>query len=160
MDAVALWHGGTFLAASQKSTGTIEVCRAEAGLHGPCGRRGTGECGILSGPPSSQLIMAASVEAGTMPSSCVSLRLLLKEFPTLRSRGSHVKSGALFRWSLCVAVLVPCVWALLMSTEDWIFREILTFLRGMLGSTVDTCSCVSTLAYGQYFTHFLRWRQT
>ena len=64
----------------------------------------------------------------------------------LRSRGSHVKSGALFRLSLYLAVLVPCVWALLMSTENWILREIL-FSWVMLGSTVDTVH-VSTLAFG------------
>ena len=41
-----------------------------------------------------------------------------------------MKSGALFQLSLYLAVLVPCVWALLMSTENWIFREILVQCLG------------------------------
>ena len=49
-------------------------------------------------------------EAGTMPSSCVSLRML-------RPRCSHLESGALFPWTLYLAVIVPGVWVLLFSKE-------------------------------------------
>ena len=64
-------------------------------------------------------------EAGTMPSSCVSLRLLWKNFivsscPSC-SRNSHLESGALFPLSLYLAVLVPGVWVLLMSTNIGFF---------------------------------------
>ena len=57
----------------------------------------------------------------------------------LRSRCSHLKSGALFPLSLYLAVLVPGVWVLLMSTR-LIFREMTFFVGAILGLPVDTCS--------------------
>ena len=55
------------------------------------------------------------------------------------SRCSHLESGALFPLSLCLAVIVPGVWVLLMSTENWNFWEMTFFVGAMLGTTLDTC---------------------
>ena len=83
--------GGTFCAVSQKSTGTIQGFRGEAALHGlvVCW---FWRVRFLSGPPSHG-DHGSFLETGTCPRP-------------LRSRGSHVKSGALFRFvfgrCLCV----------------------------------------------------------
>ena len=54
-----------------------------------------------------------------MPSSSVSLRMCLGRISCpIRSRGSHLESGALFPLSLYLAVTVPGVWVLLLSTEN------------------------------------------
>ena len=50
--------------------------------------------------------LAAWVMAGTMPSSCVSLRLLLEEFPVLCAR-------AVRAWNLVHFFRCPCFWQLL-----------------------------------------------
>ena len=44
----------------------------------------------------------------------------------LRSRGSHLESGALFPLSLYLAVTDPCVWVLLLSKENEILREMIS----------------------------------
>ena len=54
-----------------------------------------------------------------------------------------MKSGVFVPRSPCSV----CVWALLMSTENWILREMSVLLGAMLGSTVDTVHA-STLAFG------------
>ena len=73
-----------------------------------------------------------------------------------RSRGSHLESGALFPSSLCLAVIVPGVWVLLLSTENGILREMTLSVGAILGSTVDTCSATVRWWLWTYFTHFLR----
>ena len=49
-----------------------------------------------------------------------------------------MKSDAFFQLSLYLAVLIPCVWALLMSTGKLDFREMSISVGAMLGSTGDT----------------------
>ena len=65
--------------------------------------------------------LAAWVMAGTMPSSCASLRTPLKVFPVLRARA--VRTWNLVHYFLCpgLAVIVPGVWVLLRSTEIGFF---------------------------------------
>ena len=88
--------------------------------------------------------LAAWVKAGTGPSSCVSLRLLVEEFRRVFLRSSPL--------SLLLAVIVPGVWVLLRSTETWIFREMFISVGAMLCTTVDTCSSGAL----EEFTHFQR----
>ena len=52
-----------------------------------------------------------------------------------------------------MAVIVPGVWVLLMSTKIGFFGRWLFFVGAMLGFTVDTCSA-SVLWLWTYFTHF------
>ena len=68
----------------------------------------------------------------------------------LRSRGSHLESGALFPLTLYLAVTDPGVWVLLLSTENEILREMTISVGAILGSTVDTCS--ATVRWGLW-TH-------
>ena len=76
-------------------------------LHGPRGRRGTGECGF-SGVHLLPDDHGSLGEAGTMPLSCVSLWMLLEEFPLLCARVVRT-------WNL---VTDTGVWVLLLSTEN------------------------------------------
>ena len=76
---------------------------------------------FLSGPPSSS-DHGSLGEAGTMPSSCASLRLLLEEFPVPCARA--VRTLNLVHYFPCpcfLAVIVPGVWVLLMSTNFGFF---------------------------------------
>ena len=66
----------------------------------------------------------------------------------LRSRGSHLESGALFPLSLYWQSLIRASGCLLLSAENWIFWEMSVFLGAMPGSTVDTVYA-STLALGR-----------
>ena len=80
-------------------------------------------------------------EAGTMPSSCVSLRLLWKNFIV----SSCLCARALGIWYIISVVLVsgsPCSGCLGVAYEYeyWILRETTFFVGAMLGTTVDTCS--------------------
>ena len=123
-------------------------------LHGPRGRRGTGECGFFLVHPLPD-DHGSLGEAGTMPSSCASLRLLLEEFPVHCARAVRtlnlvhyfrvLVSGSHFSGCLGVAD----------EYDNWILREMTFFVGAMLGSTVDTCSA-SVLWLWTYFTHFLR----
>ena len=63
-------------------------------------------------------------EAWTMPSSCVSLRMLWGRISCpMRSCGSHLESGALFPLSLHLAVTVLGVWGLFLGTENGSLRR-------------------------------------
>ena len=65
-----------------------------------------------------QLITASLGEAGTMPSSCASLRLLFEEFPVHCARAVRTLNLVhYFSVSLSLAVIVPGVWVLLISTK-------------------------------------------
>ena len=57
---------------------------------------------------------------GRLPSSCVSLRMLLKVFPVLCARAIRIISV-----SVCLAVIVPGAWVLLMSTRIGFFGRCL-----------------------------------
>ena len=78
--------------------------------------------------------------AGTGPSSCVSLRMLLEELPVLCARA--VRTCNLVHYFRCpsLAVFVQGVLVLLRCLESWIFREMSLSMGAMLGLTVDTCS--------------------
>ena len=56
------------------------------------------------------------------------------------SGSSHLESGTLFPLSLFLAVIVPGVWVLLRSTENWFLLEMSISVGAMLGLTVDSCS--------------------
>ena len=80
------------------------------------------------------------MKAGTVPSSCVSLRELLEAFP-------HLCARAVRTWNLVHYFSVPvsgshCSGRLgvALGCENWIFREMTSFVVAMLGTTVDTCS--------------------
>ena len=80
------------------------------------------------------------MKAGTGPSSCVSLQELFEAFPDLCAR-------AVRTWNLVHYFSVPvsgshCSGRLgvAFGSEDWIFREMSSFVVAMLGTTVDTCS--------------------
>ena len=126
-------------------------------LHGLGGRRGTGECCFSLVHPLSDDDGSLG-EAGTMPSSCVSLRMLLEEFPVLCARVVRTWNLVHYFVVLVPAVTDTGVWVLLLSTENWIFREMSVFLGAMLGSTVDTVYA-STLAFGRT-AHIFTLRQT
>ena len=93
----------------------------------------------LSGPPSTQRPWQLMGD-WDRPSSCVSLRTLLKEFPVLCARA--VRTSNLVHYFRC-----PCIWQFLFWVsgcciwyENWILRETTFFVGAMLGTTVDTCS--------------------
>ena len=94
--------GGTFCAASQKSTGTIRGFRGEAALHDPRGKRGTGECVFFLVHPLHRRPWQFLGDWDG-PSSCASLRTLLKEFPVLCAR-------AVRTWNLVPCFRCPFFW--------------------------------------------------
>ena len=106
---------------------------------------------VLSGPPSTPTIMAD----WTMPSSCVSLRMLLEEFPVLCARVVRIWNLVHYFVVLVLAVTDTGVWVLL-SLESWIIREMSLSVGAMLDSTVDTCSSSVLWWLRTFFTHFLR----
>ena len=135
------------LTAARASWGTVRLL-----LHGPRGRRGSGECGFLLVHPLPD-DPGSLGEAGTMPSSCVSLRTLWKIFLSCA-----LAWFALGIWCIVSVVLVSgshCSGRLGVA-EDWIFREMSLSVGAMLGSTVDTCSASARWWLRRYFTHFLR----
>ena len=69
-------------------------------FHGPRGRRSTGECGFSLVHPL-PVDHGSLGEAGTMPLSCVSLRMLLEEFPFLCARVVRT-------WNLVLCFRCPC----------------------------------------------------
>ena len=73
-------------------------------------------------------------EAGTMHSSCVSLRMLWKNFLSF--------APALFELGIWCIFPLTLHLVLLSSTENWILR---VFVGAILGSTVDTCSATVLL---------------
>ena len=104
--------------------------------------------------------LAAWVKAGTGPSSCVSLRLLLEEF--LRVFLSFVLAQfALGNWYIISFVLASgshCSGCLGVAYVyvNWILRE-MTFLRGCNAwYNSGYMFCVSTLVALEECTHFLR----
>ena len=104
--------------------------------------------------------LAAWVKAGTGPSSCVSLRLLLEE--VLRVFLSFVLAQfALGIWYIISFVLASgshCSGCLGVAEEydSWILRE-MTFLRGCNAwYNSGYMFCVSTLVALEEFTQFLR----
>ena len=99
--------------------------------------------------------LAAWKKAGTGPSSCVSLRMLLEAFPVLFAR-------AVRTWNLEHYFRVPVSGSLCSGRlgvaydcENWIFREMTFFVEAMLGTTVDTCSASVFWRLWMNFTHFL-----
>ena len=105
-------------------------------------------------------LLAAWVKAGTGPSSCVSLRLLVEVFRRvfLSFVLAQFALGTWYIISFALRILLSrslCV-RVAFGVQLWIFREILQLLVGaFLGSTVDTCSA-SVLGVWKNCTHFLR----
>ena len=100
--------------------------------------------------------LAAWVKAGTGPSSCVSLRVLLEAFPVICAR-------AVRTWNLVHYFRVPVsgsrfsgLLGVAYGCENWIFREMTSFVVAMLGTTVDTCSASVLWRLWMNFAHFLR----
>ena len=77
-------------------------------LHGPRGKRGAGECVFLV-HPLSQTTMAAIGRLGRPFIMRQPADALGRISCPVRSRGSHLASGALFPFSLYLAVVVPGV---------------------------------------------------
>ena len=80
------------------------------------------------------------MKAGTGPSSCVSLRTLLKVFLVHCAR-------AVRTWNLVHYFSVPVSGShcsrrlgVAYEYENWIFREMTSFVVAMFGTTVVTCS--------------------
>ena len=98
-------------------------------LHGPRGRRGTGECGFFLVHPLPD-DHGSLGEAGTMPSSCASPRLLLEEFPVHCARA--VRTLNLVHYFRVLVSGSHCSGCLGVADEyeNW------TFFVG----AVDTCS--------------------
>ena len=112
---------GTCSARTQKSSGMArddglgERRWVRLLLHGPCGKRGTGECVFfLVHPPHRD--HGSFWETGTGPRHASVYGCFWRISCPLRSRRSHLKSGALFPLSVYLAVVVPRVWVLLRST--------------------------------------------
>ena len=108
-------------------------------LHGPRGKRGTGECVFFVVHPLTQMIMAASWGGWDGSSSCVSLRLLSEEFPVLCARA--VRTWNLVHYFRVPVSGTPCSGRLGVAHEyeNWILREMTVFV----GS--GYMFCVSTL---------------
>ena len=94
------------------------------------------------------------------PSSCVSLRLLLKEFPVLCARA--VRSWNLVHYffvSLLLAVLVPGVWVLLMSSKIGFFgRRLSSWVQCLVQQWIHVLRQYSG-DFGRIYT-FSTWWQT
>ena len=124
--------GGTSCAVSQESTGSIKGFRGEAALHGPRGKRGTGECVFFLVHPLHRRSWRPFGDWDGS-SSCVSLRMLLENFLSFA-----LALFALEIWCFVSIVLVSgshCsgVWVLLRSTKIGIFVRCLFFVGAILG---------------------------
>ena len=125
----------------------------EAASSWSCAKRGTGECVFFFVHPLHR-DHGSFWETVPGPSSCVSLRLLLKEFPVLCAR-------AVRTWNLVLyfRVLVSCSHCsgrlgVAFEYENWILRE-MTFIRGCNAWFFSGYMlCVSTLAMDEFRTFF------
>ena len=72
-----------------------------------------------------RLLHAAMVRLGRGPRHASALDALRRISFALRSRCSHLESGALFPLTLYLAVIVPGVWVLLLSAEIGFFGRFL-----------------------------------
>ena len=112
----------------------------------------------LSGPPSTPRPWQLLGD-WDRPSSCVSLRLLLKVFPLLCARAVRSWNLVLFLRVLVSGSHCSGWLGVAYEYEIWILRETTFFVGAMLGSTVDTCSA-SVLWLWTNFTHVSTMRQT
>ena len=93
------------------------------------------------------------------PSSCVSLRTLLKVFPLLYARPIRTRNLVHFLRVLVSGSHCSGCLGVADEFENWILRETTFFVGAMLGSTVDTCSA-SVLWLWTNFTYVSTMRQT
>ena len=122
----------------------------EAASSWSCGKRGTGECVLsLVHPPHrdhgslGRLGQALVMRQPTYAFDRISCPMC--------SRSSHLESGTLFPLSLYLAVLVPGVWVLLMSSKIGFFGD--NVLRGCNAwYNSGYMFCVSTLVALEEFT--------
>ena len=116
---------------------------------------------ILSGSPSYPNDHGSLGEAGTGPSSYVSLRMLFEEFPFLCAR--VVRTRNLVHYFRCPCFwqsLFSGVWVLLRCSEKWIFREMSISVGGNAWSNSGYMLCVSTGVALDVFHTFSTLRQT
>ena len=121
---------------------------------------GTGECVFFLVHPLTQMIMAALEETGTGPSSCVSLRMLLEEFPVLCARAART-------WNLVHHLRCPCTWQSLFGASGCFFsirkldlRETTVFVGCNIWFDIGHMFCDSTLVAMDEFHTFSALRQT
>ena len=95
-----------------------------------------------------QTIMAASVRLGRCLRHASAYGCSWKNFLSFALVWFAFGIWCIISVVLVVAVTDTGVWALLLSSENWIFRAMFVFLGAMHGSTVDTVYA-STLAFGR-----------
>ena len=93
-----------------------------------------------------QTIMAASVRLGRCPRHASAYGCSWKNFLSFALAWFALGIWCIISVVLVLAVTDTGVWVLLLSTDNWIFREMFVFLGAVLGSTVDTVYA-STLAF-------------
>ena len=151
---------GTWSARTQKSSGTArddghgERHWARLLLHGLRGKRGTCECVIFLVHPLHRRSWLLLGDWDGL-SSCVSLRVLLQEFPVLCARA--VRTWNLVHYFRCLCGS-HCSGRLGVAEEygKLVLREMSISVGAMLGLTVGTFSASVLRWLRTYFTHLLR----